>query len=360
MLKISAIIPAYNAEAFILEAIRSIEAQTYPIDEIIVVDDGSKDGTVAKVEQYGSKRVKLVRKPNGGSASARNLGIQVACGDVIAFLDADDQWLPQKVEKQIERMQQTGAALVYCGKVWVDEQGRPIVNRDPQVSYPEGEILKDLIQGNYITSTSCVVATRESLEAVDGFNEIKHVAGAEDHELWLRMAKNYRFAATREELVLYRRHSSNMTNNRQHYYSSSVSALDHFCGQLNEQEATNELRVLINARIKKLITGAILEMFYLGHYADQRKFVRMAIKRRLLSWRHIDVVLLSFLPDPMIRLLRKTMTGLRGPAVALFCSTAAWPECEGAAMIPFEEIGHGWVSLVCVMWYVRQLLVIAS
>jgi len=308
-MKVSAIIPAYNAEAFILEAIRSIEAQTYPIDEIIVVDDGSKDGTVAKVEQYGSKRVKLVRKPNGGSASARNLGIQVACGDVIAFLDADDQWLPQKVEKQIERMQQTGAALVYCGKVWVDEQGRPIVNRDPQVSYPEGEILKDLIQGNYITSTSCVVATRESLAQAGGFDESEIMRNGQDYELWLRMTRTVEVAAVAEELVLYRRHSANVTNNRENYYLAAIYALDSIERKVHREKIHEPLRVIVRARIKELLTGGILEMFEEHDYVAQRRFIRLALSRALVSWQHLHLLLLCLLPGRAIDIARLAKRG---------------------------------------------------
>ena len=101
MPNVSVIIPAYNAEAFIADTVQSVLDQTYQDFEIIVVDDGSKDGTVAALEPFGS-RVHVHTQTNGGVARARNAGVALASGEFIAFLDADDLWLPQKLERQPE------------------------------------------------------------------------------------------------------------------------------------------------------------------------------------------------------------------------------------------------------------------
>lgn len=230
MPSVSVVIPAYNAAAFIEEALHSAESQTYPIHEIIVVDDGSTDRTVECVRRYGSPKIRLICRANGGSASARNAGIRAASGELVAFLDADDLWAPEKTAKQVERLEEAQASLVYCGKTWIGENGQALPNRDPQTSYPEGDVLPDLIRGNYITSTSCVLARREALMELGGFDEAEDVKGAEDHELWLRMALEHRMAAVPEELVLYRRHEGNITNNRPKYYTSAVLALDRIRG----------------------------------------------------------------------------------------------------------------------------------
>lgn len=137
-LSISCIIPVYNGERFIEEAIGSILAQTCQPDEIIVIDDGSTDDTGGKVSRY-NHRLTYVYQPNAGPAAARNRGLELAHGDYIAFLDADDLWHPEKLEQQLERFEcrpetdisithvqnfiknpQTGERLPHC------EKGRPL------------------------------------------------------------------------------------------------------------------------------------------------------------------------------------------------------------------------------------------
>lgn len=98
-MRISAVIPAYNSAAFILGALDNIANQSVPVDEIIVVDDGSNDDTAEKVQQWSDTApVTLVRQKNSGPSAARNRGIDQATGDWIAFLDADDRWTPRKIE----------------------------------------------------------------------------------------------------------------------------------------------------------------------------------------------------------------------------------------------------------------------
>src|SRR5512134_3903793 len=102
MPNLSVIIPAYNAEAFIADTVHSALNQTYRDLEVIVVDDGSKDGTRDRLDAFG-RRVRVHQQANSGVARARNAGVRLATGDWIAFLDADDLWLPHKIERQMER-----------------------------------------------------------------------------------------------------------------------------------------------------------------------------------------------------------------------------------------------------------------
>jgi glycosyltransferase involved in cell wall biosynthesis len=110
---VSAIIPTYNRAHIICEAIDSILMQTYPHIEVIVVDDGSKDDTLARLQQYGD-RIRVISQANAGPAAARNRGIAEARGDLIAFLDSDDIWLPTKIERQVALMQQAGPSVPCC------------------------------------------------------------------------------------------------------------------------------------------------------------------------------------------------------------------------------------------------------
>ena len=107
---ISAVIPAYNCEEYIARAIESVLEQTHPVDEIIVVDDGSTDTTAEIIKSYG-ERIRYVHQDNAGECGARNTGVQVAASSWVAFLDADDQWLPDKIELQVKCLQQNPAIV---------------------------------------------------------------------------------------------------------------------------------------------------------------------------------------------------------------------------------------------------------
>jgi glycosyltransferase involved in cell wall biosynthesis len=110
---VSAIIPTYNRAHIICEAVDSVLIQTYPHIEVIVVDDGSKDDTLARLQKYGDT-IRVISQANAGPAAARNRGIAEARGDLIAFLDSDDIWLPTKIERQVALMQRVGPSVPCC------------------------------------------------------------------------------------------------------------------------------------------------------------------------------------------------------------------------------------------------------
>ena len=129
MPQVSIITPCYNASRFISQTIDSVLTQTFTDWEMIIVDDGSKDDSSEIVEKYVKKdsRIRLIQQPNGGSANARNHGIREATGRYIALLDADDLWLPQFLEKQIEFMKEKKAICVYSSYKRIDENSNEIL-----------------------------------------------------------------------------------------------------------------------------------------------------------------------------------------------------------------------------------------
>ncbi len=182
-------IPAYNAELFLENAIRSVLAQTFPPLEIIVVDDGSTDGT-ARVAQAFAERVRLIRQPNGGPSSARNAGVAAARGEWVAFLDADDAWLPEKLERQAPVFAETGVGVVCCGRSkgggW---RGWRWLTFD------------EIWEANEIVVSTAVVR-REVLDSLGGFDP--KLCGVEDWDLWLRAASaGWKIACLYEELYRY-------------------------------------------------------------------------------------------------------------------------------------------------------------
>jgi glycosyltransferase involved in cell wall biosynthesis len=185
---VSTIIPAYRAARTIRRAVDSVLAQTRPPDEILVVDDGSPDDLAAVLRSYGD-RVRLVRKPNGGAASARNLGIEQARGELIAFLDADDYWEPCKLERQLEVLRKHPQVGLIASRYFLQEPGEPgrclawtaaagLLDRVVTASGEDVYLLATTVW------TSTVVVRRTAL---GGRRFEEGLATAEDRDLWIRL-----------------------------------------------------------------------------------------------------------------------------------------------------------------------------
>ena len=140
---VSAIIPTYNRAHLVTEAIDSVLAQTYPHIEVIVVDDGSTDDTMARLAPYGS-RIRVIRQENAGPAAARNKGIAASSGGLVAFLDSDDLWLPAKIERQVRLLQKAGTSIPCClcniNMRWEPKRTRFIRDRGPEAAYCRGNL----------------------------------------------------------------------------------------------------------------------------------------------------------------------------------------------------------------------------
>lgn len=190
--RISVVIPAYNAAGFVSSAIESAWSQTLQPHEVIVVDDGSRDDTAAVVQSRDGHRVKLISQPNGGPASARNHGIREATGDWIAFLDSDDSWKPEKLERQSAYISDE-VGLIHC-----------FIDADSVCNHPQVTVdFEALWQRNYV-GTSTVLMRKSAWEQVGGFDDDRALVGAEDYNLWLKIAgANWRIATLREGLSYY-------------------------------------------------------------------------------------------------------------------------------------------------------------
>jgi glycosyltransferase involved in cell wall biosynthesis len=198
---VSFIIPAYNSRHYVCEAVDSCLAQTYPNGEVIVVDDGSTDGTPDLLHERYGDRIRLIRQANRGAAGARNTGILAARGEFIQYCDSDDRLLPHKVQAGWDLFQQKPEiVLVYAVAQIVrfdDMTEVPLPDRQ----LPSGDVFCLLLKEN-VVGTSTVMARRQAVLDVGGFDEVLKVA--EDWDLWLRMAARWPFAAINEVLTIYR------------------------------------------------------------------------------------------------------------------------------------------------------------
>ena len=196
-------IPSFNCARFIREAVDSALAQTAPPLEIIVIDDGSTDNTPEVMAVYASDpRVRPIRQKNAGQSTARNNGIRAAQGEFIAFLDADDRWKPDKLEKQLGKFSDDSIGVVFSGSQVFDEHGVRSENRADESSC--ADMLQSLITSTTFIPSSVVVRKR-CFDTCGLFDEsLKKV---EDREMWIRLAKQYRFSCTPDCLVDYRLHA---------------------------------------------------------------------------------------------------------------------------------------------------------
>jgi glycosyltransferase involved in cell wall biosynthesis len=216
---VSVIVPAYNAEAYIRRTLESALAQTYTDLEILVVDDGSTDTTRSIVTEMARQdsRITLLQQANAGVAAARNLAIEYSKGQYVAPLDADDLWLPEKIEKQVRRMEESGpeVGLVYTSSIHIDEDTEAVVGADPLWCI-EGRILLHLIYRNFTGNASVPLIRRACLDEVGGYNpQLRQQGGegCEDWDLLLRIAERFEFRAVPEHLVRYRAVSGSMSRN---------------------------------------------------------------------------------------------------------------------------------------------------
>ncbi len=202
---VSVIIPAYNSESFIKETLQSVSAQSYKNFEVIVVNDGSTDKTRDIISEFvaSDKRFCLIEKENGGAASARNLGVEKAKGDLIAFLDSDDLWHPDKILKQVQYLKKyPEVGFASCLAVIIDENSNSRGLLGGRIF--NGNCYKKMLEASGgISGGSILLVRKECLDKADKFQtELEHY---EDWGMWLSLAKMFHMVTVPKILVGYRR-----------------------------------------------------------------------------------------------------------------------------------------------------------
>jgi glycosyltransferase involved in cell wall biosynthesis len=255
MPRVSVIIPAFNAEEHLGDALRSVQSQTYDDWEVVVCDDCSTDATAALARSFGD-RVSLVRtETNSGPAAARNLAVRHSSGELLAFLDADDYWLPAYLERLVSLYDSAGAdvGIVACDSSLLQAgRLRPETYMDI-VRFPQEVTLRRILRANPFAA---VLAPRRAVDEVGGFSP--ELSRAQDFDLWIRIVEaGHRVVSTREVLAVRRI--------RPESWSSNVGVMAHYSqktyrralerGNLSSRERRIARRELRHARLTERVVS---------------------------------------------------------------------------------------------------------
>lgn len=217
---VSVIIPSYNHGRFVERAIDSALAQSVPC-EVIVIDDGSTDDTQQRLARYGD-RIRNIHQANRGLAASRNLGISLAKADLIAFLDADDEWLPEKLARQVAAFEaHPEIALVAANAENIDETGKSLGRGRAAL---KGHVLKQLLRANVVVVSSVVIRREVAAEIEGPF--LQDFSSCEDWILWLRVAARHPIVVLPDVLVRYYVMQNSMSRQTPTKYRMAFATLD--------------------------------------------------------------------------------------------------------------------------------------
>ncbi|SIN67629.1 Glycosyltransferase involved in cell wall bisynthesis [Singulisphaera sp. GP187] len=232
-LRYCAVIPVYNGADTIAHAIESVLAQTNPPDEVVVVDDGSDDDSAIVASRYSSS-VHVVRQPNAGPGAARNRGVRDSSAEWVAFLDADDTWLPEKMERQMALLGDSRVGVVHARGTLSPSPAPPIVT------------FENLWAENCIRLSSTIVR-RTAWESVGGFDESPGLISVEDHNLWLRLAvAGWTIVTCPEDLIQYNQATGGLSYRTESFARAEFTNYDKI-GELLKLE-----REVVRSKILKL------------------------------------------------------------------------------------------------------------
>jgi len=222
---VSVVIATYNMGRYLPAAVESVLAQKYAEVEVVIVDDGSTDDTPDIVQQWcAHPRVRVHRQPNGGQARAKNVGVGLSRGAFVAFLDADDVWLPDKLAWQIPLFEgRPNVGVVYSDFEKVDGEGRPLPQEPTRMH--RGWVAGPLLIENFVSFPTAVVR-RTYLERYGAFDE--NLGMGIDYELWLRLSAHCQFDFVARATARYRVWAGQMSGNYRERYRSGIRIMQNF------------------------------------------------------------------------------------------------------------------------------------
>ena len=220
-ISVSVIIPVYNSDHRLVDAINSLLSQTHPVHELIVVDDGSSDPVTLSILESYSDRIALIRQLNSGASAARNRAAQLASGTWLAFLDSDDQWLPDKLEKQVAEIgRNAGVALCYGSMIWSDLNGNQRLSR---VKQPH-DLWPAIRLGNQFAPSATMIR-KDAFLCAGGFS-VGLRTSCEDWELFIRVANSHSVCCVLDPVAVYNESCSSVSLNPEVMLPATLSIID--------------------------------------------------------------------------------------------------------------------------------------
>jgi len=221
---ISVILPTYNCANFLPHSIQSILSQTYDSYEIIVVDDGSTDNTKEVLNPFMQKIKYVSYHWNKGAHVARNIGIRQALGKYIAFIDADDLWLPEKLQTDVDYLEtHPDISMTYSKHINIDSNGNKL-GEGSRIMLPSGNIFIQLFSEQNFIITSSVVVRREVFGTTGIFDE--QLFNCQDWDMWLRIAYHFKVAGINKLLIKYRHDLRSLSKNRDNVLKYQKAVID--------------------------------------------------------------------------------------------------------------------------------------
>jgi len=294
---VSVIMPAFNCEAFVAEALDSIFAQSYTHIEVVVIDDGSTDGTLAVLEEYKSRYdIQILKQKNSGSAIARSAGMAVAQGPYLAFLDSDDKWLPGKLAEQVNFLETHSDFGLVCSN-WVtwcpnqegefDENVSPVIGEQAYSGWLYCDLLLDCV-----VWTSSVLMRRSVYEQVGDFNA--ELRRGQDYDYWLRISRLTRIHKLDSCLAVYRLNEASVTNrpNKINYeYLLLTDTLGKWGYRCVSGKTADEERV--QKRLSEICFSFAYHQFYSGDISVALSSILTSLrhdKLRVSSWVYLGLI----------------------------------------------------------------------
>ncbi|RKY32600.1 MAG: glycosyltransferase family 2 protein [Candidatus Omnitrophota bacterium] len=282
---VSVVIPTYNRAHLVGRAIESVLNQTFQDFEILVVDDRSVDNTEKVVNDFNDARIRYIKhRINMGGNATRNTGIKNSKGEYIAFLDSDDEWLPEKLKKQIDTFQKMSnkVGLVYSWVEMIDEKGKLFRKLNFVV---KGRVLQNILRGNFIPS-STVVVKKECFDEVGLFDE--SFVSCQDREMWTRIATKYEMEVVPEYLArMYRDKKISISASPKKvvygYYQYFIKFQKLYLSEGMKEELSQNLSWVAYELIKK------------GYKEEARECFRLSFKYSKTNWKNYARFLLSLI-----------------------------------------------------------------
>ena len=223
---VSIVIPVYNGTKYLEKTVNSIISQDYLNFELLLINDGSSDDSESLIEALVKQdnRIKGFHKKNGGVAAARNYGIDKAAGELIAFCDQDDLWLPTKLSKQIPLFENIKVGLVYCGAIadylHLNKQDKPSFDNKYR-----GDVFEKLIEVNMFTCCT-VIARKSLLQEHNAFDDDRNLMGVDDWLAWLKLSLVCDFDFVEDHLAIHVFHGDNYSSNEQKMHKAEIVCLN--------------------------------------------------------------------------------------------------------------------------------------